>query len=111
MATRLSRYRAAAPALVDQRSAQRHHVGITRASVRGLGEAPADAVLCDVSRFGCRLDAAEAHPAGERLWLRLGGAMPVAATVVWSEGAVIGCRFDAALAPALVRQLMLGAVA
>jgi hypothetical protein len=108
MATRLSRYRAAAPVLVEQRQASRLYVAVTRATVRTLGEAPVEAVLHDVSAFGCRLGAVDAMNAGERLWLRLAGGMPVAATVMWQDADIIGCRFDEPLSRAMLRQLTLG---
>ena len=107
MATRMNRYRAAMPALVEQRQAPRHHVAVTRATVRALGEEPANAVLRDVSSFGCRLAAAPGHQAGDRLRLRLGGSMSVPATVIWSDEDVIGCRFDAPIDNAVLRSLTL----
>lgn len=109
MATRINRYRAASPALVDQRQAARHYVTVTRATVRSLGEAPADAVLRDVSSFGCRLAAAPGHQAGDRIRLRLGGSMSVPATVIWSDEDVIGCRFDEPINNAALRTLTLEA--
>lgn len=109
MATRMNRYRTAAPALVDQRRAPRHYVAITRATVRALGEAPADAVLRDVSAFGCRLAAAPGHQAGDRVRLRLGGGMSVPATVIWADDDVIGCRFDDPIDNMVLRGLTLQA--
>lgn len=109
MATRMTRYRTAVPALVEQRQTPRHYVAITRATVRALGEGPADAVLRDVSAFGCRLAAAPGHVAGDRVRLRLGGSMSVPATVIWSDEEVIGCRFDEPIDTSILRSLTLEA--
>ena len=109
MATRLNRYRAAAPALVEQRQVPRHFVVITRATVRALGEEPGHAVLRDVSVFGCRLAAAPGHQTGDRVRLRLGGGMSMAATVVWADDDVIGCRFDEPIDNMVLRGLTLQA--
>lgn len=107
MASRVSQYRRVAPALVEQRGALRHPVSITRATVRRHGEQPSAATLHDLSAYGCRLSSTEPHDEGERLWLRLSNSMPIAATVVWSDGEAIGCRFDMAVDRALVRALTL----
>jgi hypothetical protein len=107
MATNLSAYRAVEPALAEQRRAPRHSVAVKRASVRRHGREPAAATLVDLSVYGCRFDDGESYAAGERLWLRLDGGMPVAASVVWSEGGRTGCRFDAAIERSTVRALTL----
>lgn len=109
MAARSSQYRRAAPALVDQRSAPRHWVVVTRASVRRHGEPASDAVLHNLSIYGCRLATTTEHMVEERLWLRFGGGMPIAATVMWVEDDVIGCRFDEAIDNNLLRTLTLAA--
>ena len=107
MATRLSQYRAATPALVDQRAEPRHRIVVTRATVRNHGNLPVEATLRDLSVYGCRLACATEHGQGERLWLRLKGGMPVAATVVWNDGDHLGCRFDAPIERSLMRSLTL----
>lgn len=89
----------------DRRRAGRHTASVARASVREPGAAPADAALLDVSIYGCRLAVAGAHLAGGRLWLRLNGGWPIAATVVWAEGERVGCRFDEPIAGSLMREL------
>ncbi len=50
-----SAYRKVAPAKLEQRAAIRHPVVVKRASVRGHGRQPLDAVLDDLSVYGCRL--------------------------------------------------------
>lgn len=108
MASRASRYRPAERASLDQRDAARHPVLVTPATVRAHGEQPVAAVLNDLSPFGCRLATPAEHSPGERVWLRLSGGLPVAATVVWAAGGIAGCRFDAPIARELVRTLTLG---
>ncbi|ATY32187.1 PilZ domain-containing protein [Sphingomonas psychrotolerans] len=107
MATRLSQYRTVSPALVEQRSAPRHRILVSRATVRKQGNAAVEATLGDLSVYGCRLACASEHPEGERLWLRLQGGLPIAATVVWNDGDNIGCRFDAPIERSLMRSLTL----
>lgn len=108
MASRLSAYRPAEPASLDQRAAARRPVLVTSATVRPLGEAPVAAELQELSTYGCRLRSPGDHLAGERVWLRLSGGMPVAATVVWAAGGLAGCRFDEPIGRELVRGLTLG---
>ena len=99
MATKLSTFRRTAPlpALVEQRTAPRHAVTVTHATVRQHGDRPADAALHDLSPFGCRIATRLPLAAGDRLWLRFDGSMPIAAAVVWSDDGLAGCRFDARL--------------
>jgi hypothetical protein len=105
MATRLSQYRSV-DELAEQRAAQRHRVFITRTTVRRLGATAIEGRLCDLSIYGCRISGEE-QPAGERVYLRLAGGVPIAATVIWSEGGLMGCRFDTPIARATVRALTL----
>lgn len=107
MATRLSQYRSVGPALVDQRREPRHRILVSQATLRGEGEVPVEATLHDLSVYGCRLACSTEHAQGERLWLRIKGTMPVAATVVWNDGDHIGCRFDAPIERSLMRSLTL----
>ncbi|MDB5706346.1 MAG: hypothetical protein JWN66_3462 [Sphingomonas bacterium] len=105
MASRASQYRTVQAASLDRRAEPRHPVHITRATARSHREKPTAATLCDVSPYGCRLLSATEHPPGERLWLRLNGGMPMAATVIWCSEGRIGCRFDEALPRDLMRRL------
>lgn len=102
-----SAYRKVAPAKLEQRAAIRHPVVVKRASVRGHGRQPLDAVLDDLSVYGCRLAIDGEFVAGERLWLRLAGGNAIAASAVWCEGGKLGCRFDEPLARDLFRSLTL----
>lgn len=105
MATRTSQFRKVDAAALDRRITPRTHVQVTRATVRGHGAAPLDAMLSDVSIYGCRLDFTAATLLGDRVWLRLDGSLPIAATVVWRQDEVIGCRFDNPIERALMRSL------
>ena len=89
----------------EQRRAERHAITVRRASVRGMGEQPADAQLLDLSIYGCRIAVVTEHETADRLWLRLDGGWPIPATVVWKEGERLGCRFDQPIAGSLVREL------
>ncbi|WP_033923232.1 PilZ domain-containing protein [Sphingomonas sp. 37zxx] len=107
MASRANRYRPVDPASFDCRTAPRQRVIVTRATVRRHGEEAVDAELQDLSIYGCRLATDAAQMAGERLWLRFTGSLPVAATVIWSDGGVVGCRFDQPIANSTARSLTL----
>jgi hypothetical protein len=107
LATRLSQYRTVAPALVEQRAAERHRVLITRATVRKKGNPPIEAQLHDLSIYGCRLGCRSPHGAGDRIWLRIREDLPIAATVVWNDGQQLGCRFETPIERSLVRALTL----
>lgn len=102
-----SAYRKAAPARLDQRDAVRHPVVIKRARVRGHGKQPLDAVLDDLSVYGCRVAVDDIFAAGERLWLRFAGGKAIGANAVWCEGGKLGCRFDEPLDRDLFRSLTL----
>lgn len=107
MASRASRYLAVASASFDERRMERHVVAITRVTTRRHGQKAQDARLHDISAFGCRLVTGERHEPGERLWLRFAGNSAVAATVVWSDAASAGCRFDEKIPGSLVRSVTL----
>ena len=106
MATRLNQPGRNRPLPIDRRDGDRHPVTLTGATSRSHAAEPVDAVLEDVSSFGCRLTCGDDQPAGSRVWLRLSGSMPVAATVVWSREGQIGCRFDQPIDPRLMRTLI-----
>ncbi len=110
MASRAHAYRPVEAAAADRRSEQRYRVTVTRATVRKPAEQPVTGLLRDLSVYGCRLEAERSFDAGERVWLRLGGNMPIVASVVWSEDGVIGCRFDEKIARDMMRSLTLALV-
>jgi hypothetical protein len=105
MATRTSQFRKVDAAALDRRTAPRQMVQISRATVRGHGAEPLDAILSDVSIYGCRLASPAASLGLDRIWLRLDGSLPIAATIVWREDDTMGCRFDTPIERALMRSL------
>jgi hypothetical protein len=107
MALASSQYRSVEPARIEQRAEERHPVVLHRATVRGIRKLPQEAKLADLSVYGCRIDVDGRFEAGERLWLRLSGSQPVAATAIWFDGESMGCRFDEQLDRALFRSLTL----
>lgn len=106
MATRLSQWSKAAPALIEHRGAIRYGACVSR------GDEPAAATMLatlhDVSTYGCRLAVAEDIAIGERLSIVIGAAAPLDATAVWAEDGMVGCRFAIPLPRALSRALTLG---
>ncbi|MBB4154668.1 hypothetical protein GGQ80_002584 [Sphingomonas jinjuensis] len=106
MATRLSQWNKAAPALIEHRGAIRYGVGVSR---HDHPEASlALATMHDVSTYGCRLALADTIEIGERLTITIGAAAPLDATTIWAEDGMIGCRFAKPLPRALSRALTLG---
>lgn len=103
MATSFRQLKQAAP--TEERAAPRQIVSVTRAAVRGPGQDPAESSLRDLSIYGCRLELDAAWQPDDRIWLRLDGGPPIAATVVWAEARWIGCRFDTPIATATMRAL------
>jgi hypothetical protein len=106
MASRATQYRKVLPALVEHRAAPRHLVSISTATVRRHGDQPSEAVLCDLSIYGCRLQSPDSHATDERLWVRFPGGNPIATTVVWTRDGFTACRFDAPIDRALVRSMI-----
>lgn len=82
-------------------------VTVRRASVRRQGAESVDAELLDLSIYGCRITCPDPHDAGERVWLRLAGGMPISATVVWCRDGLAGCRFDEPIERATMRAMTL----
>lgn len=107
MASRFSQHRTVAPASVEQRRAPRHPVQVTRTEVRTSDFDVQEALLYDVSVYGCRIIAGHAFGTGERLSLRFADNSPVTATVVWSNEGQTGCRFDKPIERRLMRTLTL----
>lgn len=107
MAFRNTRYRSVAPALIEQRRAFRYPVLFQRASVRCHASREHEAQLADLSIYGCRITTKASCEINDRIWLRLNGSFPIAATAVWSDGDNIGCRFDTPIDKALFRSLTL----
>ncbi len=107
MSAQATRYRRPEAAAFEQRTEPRLRLSIKRASVRRHGNAAVEALLHDLSIYGCRLATPAATSAGERLWLRFDGQMPIAATVVWGAEGMVGCRFDEPIERSVMRALTL----
>ncbi len=106
MATRVSQYRTVTPALVEQRAAPRHRVWLASAIVHQRGGRSVEAMLHDLSVYGCRLACRSRHAEGARLWLRIREeAIPI--IVIWNDGEQLGCRFETPIERSLVRALTL----
>lgn len=91
----------------DQRAAVRHKVHVSRATVRQIGHEAVEAVLMDLSIFGCRVTTDEVFDKGDRVFVRFDGSLPIAAQVIWSESGETGCRFDKPLERSMLRSLIL----
>ncbi len=98
MATTFSHFRRRA---TDAARNQAPVLSVAHASVKRQRKA----ALHQLSIYGCRLasriDAAE----GEPLTLRFDRDAPIAATVVWCKGGVIGARFDQPIEREMMRSL------
>jgi len=63
------------------------------------------AAVHQLSIYGCRLASRIEAAQGEPLTLRFDRDAPIAATVVWCEGGVIGARFDQPIERDVMRAL------
>ena len=88
----------------EQRRAARRPLAIGRTEVVS-GSGSDSARLLDLSIYGCRLAVTGWHDEGDRLWLRFDGGWPIAASVVWTDGERIGCRFDEPIPGSMMREL------
>ena len=107
MSYAFSKFRSVAPASVDQRSAMRHLVQLTRPSVRRHAAQPVDGLLEDLSAYGCRVIVDGKFKVGDRLWVRLAENAPMTATAIWYDQGKLGCRFDEQLDSNILRELTL----
>jgi hypothetical protein len=94
-------------ALVEQRAAVRHRILLTSATVQKRGGRATEAMLHDLSVYGCRLACRTSHGEGAQLWLRFAEQPPIPAAVIWNDGEYVGCRFDAPIERSLMRSLTL----
>jgi PilZ domain len=108
MATRSSQFNRVEPALIERRTTRRLSVHVSRATTRRHGETAHEATLHDLSIYGCRMTL-DGQQAGERIWIRFDGGLPVAATVVWHDGGLAGCRFDEPIERGVLRKMTIGA--
>jgi PilZ domain len=92
---------------IDKRRAPRLPVVISRATLRRSDSALTDAVVHDLSIYGCRVMSGMKLHEGDALTLRFAGSTPVTAKVVWSDGIFTGCRFDVPIANSVFRAFTL----
>lgn len=64
------------------------------------------AALVELSTFGCRLGGDGVDGVGDHVRLGLEDGPPVAATVIWRQSGMIGCRFDKPIATTLMKALI-----
>ena len=64
------------------------------------------AALHQLSIYGCQMYTGVIAAAGDPLKLRFNDGAPVAATVVWCAGGMIGCRFDQPIENEAMRALI-----
>jgi hypothetical protein len=86
------------------RQTKRHKTN-TPVGLRKQGEHRVEARLLDLSRYGFRVDMHGLTPESI-VWLKLPGADPQMARVVWSDHAASGCVFMDMLPAALFRQTL-----
>ena len=87
------------------RVAARKAVSI-RATLRRQGESKFHANVADLSESGFRVESHYAIPMGAQVWLTLPGLAAIPATVAWSSGQSLGCRFDSPLHPAVLDRVI-----
>ena len=100
-------FRKLSPARLEHRDGLRHPVLFGKVTVRRHAQRSLSALLVDLSVYGCRILHEGRVKAGDRVWLRLAGSETIGATVVWSEGDRLGCKFDNNLNRSLFRALTL----
>ena len=92
------------------RRATRKPVAI-RATLRRQGESKFNANVADLSESGFRVESHYLIPTGAQVWLTLPGLAAIPATVAWSSGHSLGCRFDTPLHPAVLDRVIAAAKA
>ena len=102
-----SQYKKVAPARLEQREVMRHPVLLQKATIRRHSKQATEALLVDLSVYGCRVLLHGSFKVGDRLWVRLADSSPIGATAVWREGDRLGCKFDEILDRSLFKQLIL----
>ncbi|HZF42125.1 MAG TPA: PilZ domain-containing protein [Sphingomonadaceae bacterium] len=90
------------------RRATRKPVSI-QATLRRQGETKFNANVADLSESGFRVESHYLIPMGAQVWLTLPGLAAIPATVAWSSGNSLGCRFDAPLHPAVLDRVIAAA--
>ncbi|UIJ44045.1 PilZ domain-containing protein [Sphingomonas cannabina] len=92
---------------VERRAARRVPTPISCVSIHRVMGEPREAILRDLSIYGCRIEGDRPRKPGASVQLSLDGSDPVAARVVWRDGAMMGCRFDTPIDRSLLRAIVL----
>ena len=95
----------APPIAPKPRTAERKAVQI-RATLRRQGEPRFNADVADLSETGFRVVSHYLIPTGAQVWLTLPGLSAIPATVAWSSGHSLGCRFETPLHPAVLERVI-----
>lgn len=90
------------------RAADRRNVRIL-ATLRRQGESRFNAHVADLSETGFRVESHYLIPTGAQVWLTLPGLAAIPATVAWSSGHCLGCRFDSPIHPAVLDRVIAAA--
>lgn len=80
-----------------------------QATLRRQGETKFNAHVADLSESGFRVESHYVIPMGAQVWLTLPGLAAIPATVAWSSGNSLGCRFDTPLHPAVLDRVIAAA--
>lgn len=80
-----------------------------QATLRRQGESKFNANVADLSESGFRVESHYLIPTGAQVWLTLPSLAAIPATVAWSSGNSLGCRFDAPLHPAVLDRVIAAA--
>lgn len=102
-----SQFRKVASAKVDQREAKRHDVQLQPARTQRKNRGSLNAVLSDLSIYGCRLAVPGVYRENSTLRIAINGSDWIDAEVIWCEEGTLGCRFIATQDKEWVRQLTL----
>jgi PilZ domain len=102
-----SHYRTPAPARVDQRKDPRHIVLLRAAFIEGKSQSY-EGNISEMSIYGCRLVTGAPFKTGDRVAISFDAAYTYTARIVWKEAEFLGCRFEDALAPQILREMTLG---
>jgi hypothetical protein len=76
------------------------------AGLRQRGASGVSVLVTDLSIHGFRASTHLALQNGADVWLRLPGLEPCHATVAWSKGQYIGCKFERPLHPAVLDMIV-----
>ena len=78
----------------SKRAAEREQLGM-RAGFRKRGYETTKVDILDISRTGFKADCSMALSVGAEVWLKLPNLEPKVAQVVWVDGFMVGCKFEA----------------